>query len=155
MNNIGMTDAQRQVQDFFQTTRDLLNGGSKPAAGGNSKIEQILRGYNKASEIRATIRGGQVLIVDVDSNIEKILGYTPKELRGQYVSMFLKLDLGANHIDEVRAEIALNNMCIRIDECIKKDGSSVTVLVCIFQIGENDYREFVMPLKEIVGYGDR
>lgn len=148
-----MTKEQIILDKFLETVLAIIGGGKDGRKYFiSAQIAQMLKQYPHASEVKTTIKNGEVYIVDADERISNLIGYTPDELRGKPLTYIM-----GERMDEVKQNEILNNLrqwgvSVKTNTNKRKDGSTVDTWGMIFKIGENDYREVVMDASKIVGY---
>ncbi len=149
--NTTLTSSQIVVLDLLQTVRQLHPPCEIDIV--NDVIAQRLKDYPFASEVKTKIVDGEVYIIEADSKIESIVGYTPDELKDKPLSMIMFKAIPEEKLSKILESLDKYGVSVKTNHNKHKDGSLVETFGWIFKVAENDYREVVMCADKVVGYG--
>ena len=143
-------EIQQEAINIIRSAKKIYNGESESTA---IKIDRIRKSNPKAVSLTATLdEHGQVIINEIDYKVPKVLGYEQWELKNKPITTILKNKNNLTKVKRVSEHLLVNDMAVFLDECTHKEGYIVPVIVWVFQVEKNVFKEFFMPLSEVVGY---
>ena len=143
-------EIQQEAINIIRSAKKIYNGESESTA---IKIDRIRKSNPKAVSLTATLDDTrQVIIEEIDYKVLKVLGYEQCELKNKSITTILKNKNNLKNIQRVAEHLLVSDMAVFLDECTHKKGHTVPVIVWIFQVEKSVFKEFFMPLSDVIGY---